>query len=532
MNHVNFIVKKIAPILGTICLSLILLSLIHFISSKMDRSSYAWKPEITDKPHEVTIMVNANTIKGPFKNLAGGVNIWDHPRRVTESGKGLQNFLEKIGSNHFFQTRAFTGFVNPSLDNYFIIEGVDDSKNLKTAVDLIHSRGGKVMLQVMGVPRWLSTCDFANNQKCDQTIGPVPEYSKYPPKDYNTWRLLVAGLMNRLKLLDIKIDYFALYGEPNFGTTWWGEGGTKAIASFLEHYKQTAQAIRNVSPEAQIGGAAFGSIHVPLDLSSSSRHAKWIREFINFVNKNNIPLDFFTWHSYTPRTEMYRLDAKTIRNYLDDKGLKKVPILLTEWGVEGRGQFLRDKASTHFGASFATAALIEISHSTNDGQNYYTILDGNARFGLINHDHQPKSAFNAFRLFSMLEGDEIEAKTDEFPYKITLRTSEVEQEDIKVVATKGTEGIMLLATYYVPVVPEKDPQYDLSRRIKIIIKGISYKKYAYSLYLIDSKHSNNFFEENKELEIIEKGKGGGDFQKILTLPIYSTIMVKIEELDG
>lgn len=479
----------------------------------------------------ITITVDANSKMGTFRNITGGVNIWENPERKTENGELLKKFMSEIGPGQFFQTRTFLGYVTETLDNYFIIEGIDDSQNLKTASDLIHSSGGKLMLNIVGVPRWLSTCDFADIQKeCDNIIGPVPEYSKYPPSDYDKWDALIKGLITKLDQLGIVVDYFSIYGEANIGTTWWGDGSLDVIPSFLEHYKQTVNAIRSVKPDAKVGGVSFASGHVPLNLNNNYATNRWTRDFIDYSKNNKVPLDFYTWHSYTTRTEIFEDDAQSIRNYLDVQGFKDTLLFVTEWGAEGRGQILGDKATTHFGSSFITAGLMKLSDSVNNGQNYYTILDGTAQFGLFHSESQPKAAYNAVRLFSMINGDKIDVTSDEASYELKLWGVDFPQQDIKMLATldSNSKSIFLLVTDYVPIETTKDePNYDLSKEIKILINSIPFNQYTYKIYLIDSDHSNGYTGDTYELEIIEGGQGSSAFQKELTLPIYGVLMVQI-----
>ncbi len=471
---------------------------------------------------EITIVADASEISGSFNpGIAAGVNV----RAGAE--EELQKFLSQVGAD-LLRIKVWTWQINENLDNYFVFEDTGYISVLKRYADEIHRRGGKVMMQIYGVPRWLSTCNFATNPNCDKVISnAIPDYSKYPPADYAKWKGLIQGLVRKLQELDIRIDYFEIYGEPNLGSTWWGNGDEKAIPSFLEHYRQTVQAIQSVEPDVKVGGVACGV----WDLVPGRRETIWIKAFIDYIKRNNLPLDFFSWHLYTPRTELFRLNARDLRQYLNRQGFN-IPLFLTEWGISG-GKGLGDKASTHLGASFATASLMEMAQSDNDGQNFYTLTDARkklspTKFGLFYADHQPKPSFNAFRLFSMLGRDKIKATTDEKVCAITLKRNKIEQKDIRILATRSSEDISLMATYYVPVRQEK-PRYDLSKKVKIVIKNIPFLNYTYKIYLIDKKQSNFYFGSGPELELVESGDGSGDFKKSMDLDIYGTVLVKIEK---
>ena len=500
---------------------IILLSIFILILDCSGSNGSSTNRVIKDKNHIIAISVNADRVENSFKNLAGGVNL------VDASKEDLDRFLSKVGTN-LFRIKIWTWKIKESLNYFESADGVDYIKELKSAVDAVHNSGGKVMMQFYGMPRWLSTCD---NAKCNSRLSNnIPEYSKYPPKDYTRWQELVSGMMKRLKERGVQIDYFEIYGEPNFGSTWWGNGNISSAPSFFEHYRKTDEAIRKIFPVAKVGGAAFGSISTPLDLNSSSRYSRWIKGFIDFVKTNNIQLDFFSWHLYSPLIDIFSQDAKTIRDYLDSQGLSNVPLFLTEWGVD-TGTNLRQKANTHFGASFAVAALMEISHSVNDGQTFYC-LGGNL-FGLITEGHQPKASFNAFQLYSMLKGDEIMTKSDEKGYiinkKIKRKSVDFAQKDIKVVATRDSEGISILLTYYLPVLPREDPNYLMSRRVNLTIDGVPFTRYIYKIYQINNDHSNGYSGGNPDLVALEDGGGEGIFQKELDIPIYSVVLVRVTQ---
>lgn len=129
-----------------------------------------------------------------------------------------------------------------------------------------------------------------------------------PPKDYNKWTELIYKLTlhftERYGANEVKTWYFEVWNEPNLNGFW---SGTQD--EYFKLYKYTVQAIKSVSKEYRVGGPATAG-------------AAWVPEMINFCNKNSLPLDFISTHTYGVK-----------QGYLDEYGNMGTILDKNKWSV-------------------------------------------------------------------------------------------------------------------------------------------------------------------------------------------------------
>lgn len=105
-----------------------------------------------------------------------------------------------------------------------------------------------------------------------------------PPKDYEKWATLVRNLTRhfteRYGADEVKTWYFEVWNEPNLAGFWAG-----SQEDYFKLYAYSAKAIKSVNPSYRVGGPATAG-------------AAWEPEMIGYCNKNNVPLDFISTHSY------------------------------------------------------------------------------------------------------------------------------------------------------------------------------------------------------------------------------------------
>jgi len=105
-----------------------------------------------------------------------------------------------------------------------------------------------------------------------------------PPKDYNKWAELIRNLTlhftERYGAKEVKTWYFEVWNEPNLNGFW---AGTQA--EYFKLYTYSVNAIKSVNKEYRVGGPATAG-------------AAWVPEMIDFCNKNSLPLDFISTHTY------------------------------------------------------------------------------------------------------------------------------------------------------------------------------------------------------------------------------------------
>jgi xylan 1,4-beta-xylosidase len=116
-----------------------------------------------------------------------------------------------------------------------------------------------------------------------------------PPGSYEKWEKLIRKLTEhwteRYGEKEVQTWYFEVWNEPNLDGFWAG-----SQEEYFTLYAHAAKAIKSVNKNYRVGGPATAG-------------AAWIPEMIVYCEKNNIPLNFVSTHSYGVR-----------QGYLDEFG--------------------------------------------------------------------------------------------------------------------------------------------------------------------------------------------------------------------
>lgn len=110
-----------------------------------------------------------------------------------------------------------------------------------------------------------------------------------PPADYDKWARLVKNTLRHLidrygekEVLSWPVE---VWNEPNLPGFW----KDADMQEYFHLYEVTAKAVKEVHPKMRVGGPAICGVD----------DARWLREFLDFVKANRLPLDFITRHHYT-----------------------------------------------------------------------------------------------------------------------------------------------------------------------------------------------------------------------------------------
>jgi len=158
-----------------------------------------------------------------------------------------------------------------------------------------------------------------------------------PPKSWERWDAYMTAfaqeLVNRYGIDEVAQWYFEVWNEPNID--FWG--GIPRQESYFELYAHTARDLKKVSPRLRVGGPATAA-------------ASWIPEFLSYVTKNHVPIDFVSTHGYADDTveNLFHTDEKVpeddrvcravekVQHEIQSSGQPDLPLFWTEWNVEGR----------------------------------------------------------------------------------------------------------------------------------------------------------------------------------------------------
>jgi hypothetical protein len=235
-----------------------------------------------------------------------------------------------------------------------------------------------------------------------------PKYYTHPPADFDKWARICVNIIRHYTEgwadgLRDAVDYWEIWNEPDLANdNMWG--GT--FEQYLELYCTASKAIKSACPRAKVGGYAAA-----YPVGDNAR----VDQFLDYVRKHNLPLDFFSWHTYAQHPEHYVELARTVRAALDERGFTEVESHLNEWnyiaphsgpifsqGYEFERKRVFDQQKNEVGASFVAAALALLQDVPVEVANYYDGQPMTLYCGIFDYHGVPQKTYRAFRAFKML----------------------------------------------------------------------------------------------------------------------------------
>ncbi len=271
-----------------------------------------------------------------------------------------------------------------------------------------------------------------------------------PPENFDKWAGLVKAFtqhcVDRYGIDEVMNWYFEVWNEPNLDRGFFD--GNKS--QYFELYKVSVKAVRSVDNRLRVGGPStsnfvpdarfdgeredrngFNETFSTPDLNTLNWHGVWINDFLNYCEKENLPVDFVSCHPYptdyafnpntgkgegrTRKVFATYQDLNWLRNTVAKSAYPKAEIHLTEWSSSPNSRD-RNHDMLHVAAYIIKVNLdcIGLANSLS----YWTFTDifeekNNAGasifhggFGLINFQGLVKPSYHAYRMLNAL-GDEI-----------------------------------------------------------------------------------------------------------------------------
>lgn len=234
-----------------------------------------------------------------------------------------------------------------------------------------------------------------------------------PPKDYRQWAALIRKLashwVQRYGVRGLRDWFFEVWNEPNLKTFWTG-----TQKDYFQLYRNTVEAIKSVDSAMLVGGPATAK-------------NEWIEEFLEFCQKNSLPLDFISTHQY-PTDAFGRVNDDTVqqlaqsrRSILREQAqdtfrrARGWPVYYTEWNSSSNPRDSLHDAP--YAAAFVTKTIME-ANGLVEGYSFWTFTDifeenyfpsvpFHGGFGLLNLHGIPKPTYRAYQLLHALGTDQL-----------------------------------------------------------------------------------------------------------------------------
>ncbi|HTB51806.1 MAG TPA: glycosyl hydrolase [Ferruginibacter sp.] len=297
-----------------------------------------------------------------------------------------------------------------------------------------------------------------------------------PPRDYNAWATLINKLVQhwvtRYGIEEVSKWFFEVWNEPNLPAFWTG-----SQQDYFTLYQHAANAIKAVDTQLKVGGPA-------------TAENAWIPEFLDFCEKNAVPVDFISTHHYPtdafgkPGDDTIGQLAASRRSILQEqviatnKEAKGKPVYYTEWSTSSNPfDELHDEP---YAAAFITKTIMEARGQVQGysywtftdifEENYFSSVPFHGGFGLLNIYGIPKPAYRAYELLHHLGNNIVQVD------------GQHETVDVWVV-TNGNIIQVLLTNFSLPRHPVK------METIKVQLNAVRQITKAF-IERIDNKHVN------------------------------------------
>ena len=217
-----------------------------------------------------------------------------------------------------------------------------------------------------------------------------------PPRDLERWSELVVALVRhlieRFGRDEVRSWAFEVWNEPNLRVFWAADE-----AAYFDLYAASVRAVRSVDSTLRVGGPATAAVG-------------WIDDLLAHAERERLPLDFLSTHTYgLPPLDLRPIAARFRRSDL--------PLWWTEWGVSPKhGSPINDSAwaaplvcrgmRSAAGRLESLAYWVASDHFVELGEPERLFHGG---FGLLTIGNLRKPRFWAIRILELLGEREVQA---------------------------------------------------------------------------------------------------------------------------
>lgn len=251
----------------------------------------------------------------------------------------------------------------------------------------------------------------------------VKAYHTHPPKDPAKWARICEHIIRHYTEgwadgFHYTIRYWEIWNEPEVQNEMMWSGTPE---EYYHLYEVAAKHLKACFPHLKIGGYASCGFYamapiqgiipdtgLPGTIPPSEHEQKLMRFFHGFfdhIRAHDVPIDFFSWHSYADTARVARMDA-WLHEELQRRGYGELETHLNEWDP-----FPSEFGTAHHSAEIA-AMMIAMQHGHTDICCIYDMRTNTAPFCPLFdirtnkpiHGYYALAAFNAlYRLGTQVE---------------------------------------------------------------------------------------------------------------------------------
>lgn len=275
------------------------------------------------------------------------------------------------------------------------------------------------------------------------------------PSSWSEWEEAVKALIEHISAKGpggFDNVYYEVWNEPDL----FGNFKTAGDKNYLDLYLHTARAAATASGirSFKLGGPA-----------TTGAYEKWMKALLNFASKNNLRIDFVSWHRYSKNLSDYEDDWANVKKWLDNypqyRGLE---LVISEVGPNSENDQVYDNffSAVH---QIAVSALLEnkvnriFAFEIKDGpgsEKYW------GRWGMLTSDKwgavEEKPRYKAIGFLNKMVGNKVNVAG--------------QGSWVKAFAKEESGKIRLLVVNY-------DPQGKHYEAVPITLTNLPFKKFAF-----------------------------------------------------
>jgi len=368
--------KRIFNIVSTIFISLMLPFSVYLVGKETHIFSNAF-----GKPADLVVDVGTS-YDSPgevWKNLAQGGE--ENNRMLLSTVDLIRNLQPKyIRIDHIYD---FYNIVSRDTNSELLFNWRD----LDAVIGDISSTGAKPFISLSYMPNVISKGDILE-----------------VPNNWGEWEIVVQKTIEHISGINglgISDVYYEVWNEPDlFGS--YKVYGNKNYLTLYQHSVFGSSRASNCLVY-KIGGPA-----------TTKLYKSWFDSLLSFVERNNLRLDFFSWHQYSKNINDYEDDWIRAYTWLGDyPKFSNIEFILSEVGPDSENDAYYDN---NLGA-IHTIALASTMEGNSDKVFTFEIKDGPGeekywgRWGILTHDKfgipEKKPRYDALLFLNRMKGRRI-----------------------------------------------------------------------------------------------------------------------------
>jgi xylan 1,4-beta-xylosidase len=360
-------------------------------------------------------------------------------------------------------------------------------------------RGMKPLVEIGFMPEALTTGPAPYRHSWDPSVKGSSIYTgwAYPPRDYGKWGALVEAWVRHC------VDK---YGREEVESWWWEVWNEPDISywkgtpeEYFRLYEVAARAAKKVLPSLRMGGPTTTG-------PANEKAAEFLRDFLGYVDRNNVPLDYVSFHAkgrptfpaghvrMGPEKQMADV-ARGFEIVTSFPKFRKLPVIIGESDPEGCaacGARWNPQNAYRNGTMYSSYTAATFARKHDLAAKYGVNFEGAVTWA-FEFENQPwfegfrdlatngvdKPVLNVFRMFGLMGFDRVRTVSDKAG----------DGDDINGYATRSPRGAEVMVWNY-----HNDDVSGPDAAVTVPIRGIpaGVSRVLLRHYRVDRDHSNSY----------------------------------------